>query len=222
MVMILAEEPYTIVQVNKLWEDMTGYKAEDVVGKASCRLLEGEQTNAVDVETLMDEIRFKRPASATVVHYKKTGERFRNFFLAYPLSTDSRITHYLLYSNHVGPMDGAESNESGASAAIATTQPTTFAPQLTSVPPTAATAQANSLLQNFNAAQKQAGAVPGSDGTTLVAPSVLSNQLSQMPPILTSNTNQVPPQAPAFASANGSADGFPPKGPAKNNQGGSA
>eukprot|EP00957_Ditylum_brightwellii_P100280 7642277-Ditylum_brightwellii.AAC.1 len=30
MVMTLAERPYTIVQVNKLWEEVTGYRAEDV------------------------------------------------------------------------------------------------------------------------------------------------------------------------------------------------
>jgi hypothetical protein len=34
MVMTLAEPPYTIVQVNKLWEDMTGYEAEDVSSAA--------------------------------------------------------------------------------------------------------------------------------------------------------------------------------------------
>ena len=39
MVMTLADEPYTIVQVNKLWEEMTGYKAEEVVGKTSIRIL---------------------------------------------------------------------------------------------------------------------------------------------------------------------------------------
>jgi PAS domain S-box-containing protein len=101
MVMSLAEEPYTIVQVNKLWEDITGYKAEEVVGKASCRLLEGEETDVGAVEVLMNEIRFKRPASAMLVNYKKSGEIFRNFFLVYPLSTDSRITHYLYLSSHV-------------------------------------------------------------------------------------------------------------------------
>jgi len=101
MVMTLAEEPYTIVQVNKLWEDMTGYKADEVVGKASVRILEGKDTEADSVEGLMNEIRFKRPASAMVIRYKKTGERYRDFFLAYPLSTDSRITHYLALSSHV-------------------------------------------------------------------------------------------------------------------------
>jgi PAS domain S-box-containing protein len=106
MVMTLAEEPYTIVQVNKLWEEMTGYKAEEVVGKTSCRSLEGEETDPSAVEGLMNEVRFKRPASGMVVNYKNTGERFRNFFLAFPLSTDSRITHYLQLSAHVDTVMG--------------------------------------------------------------------------------------------------------------------
>ena len=109
MVMMLAEEPYTIVQVNRLWEDMTGYKAEEVVGKASVRILEGEETEASAVEGLMNEIRFKRPASAMVVRYNKSGQRYRDFFLAYPLSTDSRITHYLALSSHI---DSSPSNDS--------------------------------------------------------------------------------------------------------------
>ena len=110
MVMTLADEPYTIVQVNKLWEDMTGYQAEEVVGKTSIRILEGEETDPNAVEVLMNEIRFKRPASAMIVNCKKTGERFRNFFLAYPLSTDSRITHYLHLSTHVDSTTGAKGN----------------------------------------------------------------------------------------------------------------
>ena len=57
----------------------------------------------------MNEIRFKRPASAMVVRYNKSGQRYRDFFLAYPLSTDSRITHYLALSSHV---DSSPSNDS--------------------------------------------------------------------------------------------------------------
>ena len=53
--MTLADSPYTIVQVNKLWEDMTGYKAENVVGRASCRVLQGQQTDRSHVEKLMSE-----------------------------------------------------------------------------------------------------------------------------------------------------------------------
>jgi PAS domain S-box-containing protein len=95
MVMTLADAPYTIVQVNKLWEDMTGYTAAEVVGKSSCGILQGSEKDKKPLAEMMQEIRFKRPASATLVNFKKTGERFRHFLLTFPLSTDSRITHYV-------------------------------------------------------------------------------------------------------------------------------
>lgn len=95
MVMTLADAPYTIVQVNKLWEDMTGYTAAEVVGKSSCGILQGPEKDNKPLSEMMQEIRFKRPASATLINFKKTGERFRHFLLTFPLSTDSRITHYV-------------------------------------------------------------------------------------------------------------------------------
>lgn len=105
MVMTLAERPYTIVQVNKLWEEMTGYFAEDVVGKASCRILQGQDTDHQAVESLMNEIRYKRPTSAMVLHYNRQGKRFRNFLSFFPLSTDSKITHYVALTAHVDNMN---------------------------------------------------------------------------------------------------------------------
>jgi PAS domain S-box-containing protein len=98
MVLTLAEPPYTIVQVNKLWEDMTGYVAEEVVGKASCKILQGPQTDRQSVNDLMQEVRFKRPCSTLLSNVKKSGEVFRQYLVVYPLSTDSRITHYLALS----------------------------------------------------------------------------------------------------------------------------
>jgi PAS domain S-box-containing protein len=95
MVMTLAEGPYTIVQVNQQWENMTGYKAEEVVGKASCSVLQGPMTNKGALQELMNEVRFKRAASVMLMNYTKDGEQFRNFIVVFPLSTDSRITHYL-------------------------------------------------------------------------------------------------------------------------------
>jgi PAS domain S-box-containing protein len=95
MVMTLADAPYTIVQVNKLWEDMTGYTAAEVVGKSSCGILQVSEKDNKPLSEMMQEIRFKRPASATLINVKKTGERFRHFLLTFPLSTDSRITHYV-------------------------------------------------------------------------------------------------------------------------------
>ena len=101
MVMTLAERPYTIVQVNKLWEQMTGYTAEDVVGKASCRVLQGQETDHQVVNSLMNEIRYKRPASAMILNYSREGKAFRNFLSFFPLSTDSKITHYVALTSHI-------------------------------------------------------------------------------------------------------------------------
>jgi PAS domain S-box-containing protein len=112
MVMTLAERPYAIVQVNKLWEEMTGYKAEDVVGKASCRILQGQETDQKAVEQLMSEVRFKRPGSATFVNYTRGGKRFHNFITLYPLSADSKITHYVALTSHYDLLDSRSFSDS--------------------------------------------------------------------------------------------------------------
>jgi len=194
MMMILAEEPYTIVQVNKLWEDMSGYKAEDVVGKTSNRILEGEQTDSNAVEVLMNEIRFKRPASAMILHYKKTGERFHDFFLAYPLSTDSRITHYLIFTTHVGHVVDGNS--------IPTSSSMPVEEKKQQVPISAAPSQqqnffAQNLQANFNAAKSQ--------------------QFLQMPTVMSSTDSSasapgiLPPNLAASQNPNGSLpQHFPP------------
>ena len=106
MVMTLAEGPYTIIQVNQLWENMTGYTAEDVVGKTSCSILQGPLTEKSSLHDLMNEVRFKRAASVMLLNYKKNGEKFRNFIVVYPLSTDSRITHYLALTTYVERVEG--------------------------------------------------------------------------------------------------------------------
>jgi PAS domain S-box-containing protein len=201
MVMTLAEEPYTIVQVNKLWEDMTGYKAEQVVGKASCRILEGEETDSTAVEGLMNEIRFKRPASAMVLHYKKSGDRFRNFFLNYPLSTDSRITHYLSLSSHIDTvMAGKTPNETMSIQEIkqgvfqGPSSSTSGAGQL-SAPPLPTTAQAQPNF--YTGIQSLPGSV-GAGHLSLGQPAAQPN--FALPPVLSSShsissaqTSMLPP-----------------------------
>lgn len=205
--MILADEPYTIVQVNKLWEDMSGYTAEEVVGKTSCRVLEGEQTDTNAVEIFMDEVRFKRPTSAMILHYKKSHKRFKNFFTGYPLSTDSRITHYLIFTSHVGEVgDGIESSVNAATQAVVDNQQVLAPTQ--SVPVQPNIAQTNILTQNlranFNAAQRQAAAATSTSLSNfqplITLPPVLSNPLPIAPPatILSANLAPSSQNSPGF------------------------
>jgi len=100
-VMTSAERPYTIVQVNRRWEEMTGWKAEDVVGKVSCKILQGKCTERTLLMELMSNIRYKRSTSAILTNYTRGRRRlFRNFINCYPLSTDSKISHYLALTVH--------------------------------------------------------------------------------------------------------------------------
>jgi PAS domain S-box-containing protein len=101
MVITMADPPYTIIQVNDLWTNMTGYKSDEVVGKLSCSVLQSVDTETSTVEAMMNEIRLRRPATAVLVNKSKSGEIFTNCLVVYPLCTDSRITYYLgltLYS----------------------------------------------------------------------------------------------------------------------------
>ena len=123
MVMTLAEPPFTIIQVNKLWEEMTGYSAEEVVGKESCSILQKKQSKSKILQAMMEEIHFKRPTSAMLVNYKKSGEHFRHFILLFPLSTDSRITHYLSLSYYVDQGDIPAEDPAESKGSILTTQP---------------------------------------------------------------------------------------------------
>lgn len=95
MVMTSADRPYTITKVNERWEKLTGYKSEEVVGKSSCSILQGDDTTNEELDLLMRPVMFKRPSSAMVTNYTKSGRRYRGYLMLYPLSTDSIISHYL-------------------------------------------------------------------------------------------------------------------------------
>eukprot|EP01083_Nonionella_stella_P026973 74210_1 len=101
MVMTLADRPYTIVQVNEQWEQMTGWKAEDVVGKESCKILQNSRTEKQAVDEMMTSIHFQRPAISVLTNYTRNkGKVFRNYLALYPLSADSKITHYVGLTLH--------------------------------------------------------------------------------------------------------------------------
>jgi len=183
---------------------MSGYKADEVVGRTSCRILEGGQTDANAVEVFMDEIRFKRPTSAMILHYKKSRDRFKNFFTAYPLSTDSRITHYLIFTSHVGAVTDDFDVSYRPPATVSDSQQVVTSNHQVTIQP--GNSQKNYLTQNlranFNAAQRQAAAATTTalpNFQPLIAlPPVLPNQ-PVAPPNTILSTN-IPPSSQSSAS----------------------
>jgi len=107
MVLTLANRPYTIVQVNERWENLTGFKGQEVVGKRSCSILQSpggsssidpsaltKEKNRKEMNQLMGPVLFQRPSCSMVTNYTKTGRRYKQYVTIYPLSTDSNVTHY--------------------------------------------------------------------------------------------------------------------------------
>lgn len=108
MVITLADRPYTIVQVNERWENLSGYKGADVVGKCSCGILQGADTSRKELKHLMSPVLFKRPSCGMLTNYTKNGRRFRCYITIYPLSTDSSISHYFGLTTFVQWIDADE------------------------------------------------------------------------------------------------------------------
>mmetsp|Transcript_12343 Transcript_12343/g.21636 ORF Transcript_12343/g.21636 Transcript_12343/m.21636 type:complete len:571 (-) Transcript_12343:218-1930(-) len=117
MVMTLANRPYTIVQVNERWENLTGYSRDEVVGKKSCSILQWQGPNTAtmtqqqqrgsdgELDRLMGPVLFQRPSCAMLTNYTKSGRRYRQYVTIYPLSTDSNISHYFGLTMFVQWMD---------------------------------------------------------------------------------------------------------------------
>lgn len=64
-----------IVYVNDAFTKMTGYSAEEVIGKTP-RILQGPKTNRAELDKLKKALQKWEPCEITIINYKKTGEEF--------------------------------------------------------------------------------------------------------------------------------------------------
>ena len=99
-VLITEAEPFDdpgprIVYVNNAFTKMTGYSAEEVIGK-SPRLLQGPKTDQLELKRLSNCIRNWQPCEVTIINYKKNGEEFWINFSVTPISDDKGwFTHWI-------------------------------------------------------------------------------------------------------------------------------
>ena len=88
-------EDMPLVYVNKAFENMTGYKMEEVVGK-NCRFLQGKDRDQKERYKMQEAIKNKQPVEVTFKNYRKNGELFYNHLEMSPLFDSSgNLLYYL-------------------------------------------------------------------------------------------------------------------------------
>jgi PAS domain S-box-containing protein len=91
-----ASEPdLPLVYVNQGFYKITGYSAEEVIGK-NCRFLQGPDTNKEEVKKIRDSIKNNTSCVVELENYKKDGTMFWNRLSMVPLFDGKKnLTHYV-------------------------------------------------------------------------------------------------------------------------------
>ncbi len=105
-IMITEAEPFEepgprILYVNEAFTRMTGYSAEEVIGK-SPRILQGPLSNKEELARLGKALRKWQPCEITTINYKKNGEPFWINFSVTPVTDDKGwCTHWVAIEREV-------------------------------------------------------------------------------------------------------------------------
>lgn len=84
---------YPLIHVNPMFEDLTGYQRDEVVG-LNCRFLNGPSTDAERAAAIGKACREGRAITEFVVNYRKDGSKFLNFLAVRPIAYNE--THSVL------------------------------------------------------------------------------------------------------------------------------
>jgi PAS domain S-box-containing protein len=86
-----------LVAVNDAFLQMSGYSADEVIGR-NCRFLRGPDTENIQTKNLRDAIDERRPVLSELINYRKDGSRFRNAVMIAPLFDESGKIEYFVGS----------------------------------------------------------------------------------------------------------------------------
>mmetsp|Transcript_26441 Transcript_26441/g.62945 ORF Transcript_26441/g.62945 Transcript_26441/m.62945 type:complete len:282 (+) Transcript_26441:155-1000(+) len=81
--------PFNVVDVNKAWEDLCGYKYTECHGRSLGSLIKGPQTDPLTVTALINQLLRGEDATAVITNYKKDGRPFQNRLRVGPLYKSS-------------------------------------------------------------------------------------------------------------------------------------
>jgi len=88
-------EEVPIIYVNAGFEEMTGYKADEVVGR-NCRFLQGPETDPDTVETIRKALAAGSECHVTILNYRKDSSKFWNELRITPVFDEAgHLTHFV-------------------------------------------------------------------------------------------------------------------------------
>ena len=105
-ILITEAEPFDepgpkILFVNEAFTKMTGYTAEEVIGKTP-RVLQGPKSNKEELKKLSNALRNWQSFETTIINYKKNGEEFWvNFSLSPVKNSNGWYTHWIAIERDV-------------------------------------------------------------------------------------------------------------------------
>jgi len=88
-------EDSPIVYANKAFEDMCGYKQEEIIGR-NCRFLQGSDRDQPELERLRAAVKKGEAVEVTLRNYRKNGEMFHNRLVVKPLFDERGNVVYFL------------------------------------------------------------------------------------------------------------------------------
>jgi PAS domain S-box-containing protein len=101
-------EGNNIIQCNPAFEDITGYKLDEIIGK-NCRFLQGDDQDQESIPRLREAIEEGKSFQGLLRNYKKDGTLFWNELTISPVRDETgTITHYVGIQNDVTERKKAE------------------------------------------------------------------------------------------------------------------
>ncbi len=103
-----SKEDNPLVYINNAYERMTGYSADDVLGR-NCRLLQGPDSNPMAIATMRAGVEEERPVTVEIKNYRKDGTPFWNEVTIAPVRDETgTTTHYVGFQNDITARKEAE------------------------------------------------------------------------------------------------------------------
>jgi len=97
-----------VIYVNPGFEQITGYRKEEIIGK-NCRFLQGDDFTQPALEELRQAIKEKRTCDVRLRNYRQDGTLFWNDFSISPVRDSlGTLTHYIGIQRDITPLKQAE------------------------------------------------------------------------------------------------------------------